>query len=164
MTPTIKCLLCNSEEHSFCECPLMSNTQSYLNAFAPKANTPPEEPSRSSLPPTLLEQLYGEDAISALMDIADGDPELWSMDQKDLAWSLLSGGASLSKLSPQERSLLEDMTVQLSTGGKRAPRTPAPQAEREYEMPPQLLMPELDRPDGGYGDAPVVEDIWPIKG
>jgi len=175
---TDQCFLCGGP-HGFRECPMMSDTKTYLDAFAPKADQPPpEEAPASSLPQTLLEEMYGPDAISALMDIADSGPIVdpnnpdappipspWSDEQRELAWMLLSGQKDLRSLNRDEVDEVNEIARQISWAPKpgRPAQEIAPRKAQPFDIPEGgLRMPELDRP-GVSPDttAPIVDDEWP---
>lgn len=141
---------------------MMADNKTYLDAFAPKADQPPpEERDRSSLSSTLLEEMYGEDAVPALMEAADGDPSLWPEHQRELAWSLLSGQKSLRDLTRAERNEIDEMALRIHLAPKPVRPTQEKQPRISNEPPPQLLMPDLDRPASPEASPIIVDEEWP---
>lgn len=172
MTET--CFLCGAE-HSFRECPMMADTKTYLDAFAPKADRPPpEEPSRSSLAPTLLEEMYGPDAVNSLLDVVEEpevlmdehgqpteQPSRYSEEQRELAWLLLSGQKDLRSLTRDEMGEVNEIARRMYWDEKPGTPTQEIRPKPAFEQPPRMQMPDLDRPPAPDAEAPIVESDWP---
>ena len=114
------CLLCG-QKHSFHKCPLFGSKKTYLDTFAPKPFLK-EEPVRSSLAPTLFEELYGPGAELILQDVPD-HPESFTSDEINQAWQLLGGTKKIKGLDLDERELLDSITHRLAEGKYDKPRT-----------------------------------------
>ena len=132
------CFMCG-KEHSFRQCPLFSDTTTYLGHVAPKPFEQ-EEPKRSSLPPTQFEQLFGQEAEPLLIDVIDA-PEQYSPQEQQLAWELISKEKSIGQLDTQDAQVLDSIAEQMiyDTPASKTPTAPLPsnpgiatQAEMEY--------------------------------
>jgi hypothetical protein len=152
------CVFCG-EPHPQLECPLFGKTEDYLGRYAPAppdANTPPEEPSSSSLPPTQFEQIYGKEAEPLLMDVLDG-PDEFRPEQRELALLLASGEKKLEELTGEERDILNGITHRMAYGTPPPPKPaimPRPagvHTQFEMENFENEFMPPADKRD------------WPIS-
>jgi len=110
---------------------LFGSPKAFVDVLAPKAFEKAEEQKRSSLQPTLFEQLYGQGAENLLQDVLDY-PEVFTDEENTLAWEILGGTKKLKTLNVNERSMLDHITDRLVDGGYRKPK-PIPIRERNPE-------------------------------
>ena len=112
--------------------------------LAPKPFQQAEERKRSSLAPTLFEQLYGKDAELLLQDVPD-HPEEFSSDEISLAWQILGGTKKLTALDQDERRLLDHITDRMVEGRYKKPATTKLRERRieDDEGPPGDPMDEM---------------------
>jgi hypothetical protein len=141
------CFICGGN-HPHHECDLI---QPPRPPAPPTTTPPPEEPPGSSLPITRFEELFGEGAEGLLQDVIDQDPQLWTADQRELAFRILGGDRELRSLTSEERSILDEITGHLAGPRRTVERAPATiprpayirtQAEmenfeEEYQPPPE---------------------------
>lgn len=100
------CFACGGD-HSYQECPSLQPPK------PPSMSTTPEERSRSSLPPTQYEEMYGEGAEGLLLDVLDRSDE-FNEDQRNLARLILSGSETISSLDAADRERLDVIGRQLA--------------------------------------------------
>lgn len=152
MTET--CMFCRGP-HALKACPLLSNTQTYLNTFAPRVDAPPPEARpRASLAPTLFEQEFGPGAELVLQDVPD-HPEVYTADEINLAWQLLGGMKKIKELDGDDRNLLDRLTHRLIEGRYPVATRPLP-GHRSAESWPER---HHEDDEGPPRDAGHYEDL-----
>ena len=134
MTET--CVFCG-QLHSFRQCPMFGKEDEYMAAYAPKSLPPGEAKPSPSLAPTQFEQVFGRHGEEHLQEVLD-HPDLYTHDEVNLAWELLSGAKKLKKLDDDDRALLDRITEQMSTmtkpvQGKAQPVQTRRMPERHFE-------------------------------
>jgi len=116
-----KCWCCNGADHDHTTCPLFGKSEEYL---AHVLQPTQQEPQSSSLAPTLLEELYGGDAIAALQQAADDD-EL-SPEQRELALEISGGMRPINGKDPEIQAQLDEIAHHLATSGRAKAPTVLP--------------------------------------
>ena len=121
---TDACVFCGATDHDNRTCPMFGSTKTYLQTFAPKVDSPPEEPPRSSLAPTQFEELFGEGAEGILQDVLDR-PDVFDREQQELALAVLGGTKSVRGANNEDRSVLNEIARQLAYLKPPPPQAPA---------------------------------------
>ena len=97
--------MCGKFDHDWTECP---DREAISPAPPIMIDIPEEAASASSLAPTLLEEMYGRDALAALSIALDNQD--FNAAEQGLADQLVSGDVMLADLGPADRLLLESLT------------------------------------------------------
>ena len=154
------CVFCGGQ-HDNTDCPMFGKTDAYLNAFAPKALPLPEEPSRSSLPPTQFEELFGAEP-GLLADVADGPPEYWTPEQQALALKILAGESDLRPANNEDRRILDGIAEQMATLKDPRGKPPATLPTPIYRPPGVHTQAEMENFEEEY-QPPVAKRDWPLS-
>ena len=112
---------------------MFGTRERYLSAFAPKPQPRGEAKPSPSLTPTLFEQLFGKHAEEQLQEVID-HPDLYTHDEVNLSWQILSGTKKINKLDQDDRVLLDHIAEQMAT--MKQPVQPKPQVR---QMPERRL-------------------------
>ncbi len=115
-----KCWCCSSADHDHTTCPLFGKADEFLAHVLQPTQS---EPLGSSLAPTLLEDLYGQDAEPLLQDALD-NPDL-TPEQQEMALKVLSGETKLTNANNEERSVIDEIALQMASSKPKAQEPPA---------------------------------------
>lgn len=153
---TERCVFCGAEDHDSGSCPMFGTTDSYLKAFAPRADASPEEPVRSSLPSTQFEQVFGPGAEPLLGEVMDDDR--FSPEQRQLAMEIAGGVRNLHELTPEDHAHLDDITLQMMTQPAKKDPPPPPPRKSPYIS----TRAEMENFENEYM-PPVEKRDWPLS-